>query len=136
MSSAAVDRLTARGHRHVEAFCLMWYACECGHRERFWNSRDGVTPFGTLCPSCGQPTLSHVDWHLDIYAPQHKPVVGQRVWVDMTRQRAEHWVRSRLKAFDAQGHRPSATFEQLVDNVFVHGPEPDLVITGYKEFEA
>jgi len=47
------QRLTPLGHRHVEAFCLMHYACDCGHHEVIWNSRDGVTPFTAPCPSCG-----------------------------------------------------------------------------------
>lgn len=90
---------TAQGHMHKEAFCLMWYGCRaCGHRERIWNSRDGVTPFCTLCPSCNHPELQHVDWGLDIYAPSHTPAIGQRVWVSMTRERAEAIARRRIKA--------------------------------------
>lgn len=58
-------------YEHAEAFCLMWYGCKCGHRERIWNSRDGVTPFGMGCPSCGG-SMSHVDWQKDILAPQHQ----------------------------------------------------------------
>ena len=41
------------GHNHREAFCLMWYACPCGHAERYWNSRDGVTPFMIGCEAKG-----------------------------------------------------------------------------------
>lgn len=69
----------------------MWYACVpnpfdarprgCGHRERAWNSRDGVTPFAAACPSCGG-TMSHVDWGRDEYAPGHRPHEGQAVWRD------------------------------------------------------
>lgn len=70
-------------HNHAEAFCLMWYACECGHRERIWNSRDGVTAFGFGCPSCGNTCL-HVDWKLDHFFPQYKPYRGQRFWRDGT----------------------------------------------------
>ena len=29
-------------YQHREAFCLMWYACECGHRERFWERRTAL----------------------------------------------------------------------------------------------
>jgi hypothetical protein len=63
-------------YQHKEAFALMWYACACGHRERFWNSRDGVTPFGGIeCPSCGEKGmsmtggLSHIRFDLDEHAP-------------------------------------------------------------------
>lgn len=72
-------------YRHKEAFCLMWYACTaCDHRERIWNSRDGVTPFGMRCPSCGGTTLLHVDWGRDECAPSHKPNPGQRFFRDGT----------------------------------------------------
>jgi hypothetical protein len=134
-TATAEPRRTARGHLHVEAFCLMWYACRCGHRERIWNSRDGVTPFAMLCPSCEQPNLQHVDWKLDQYAPQHKPAPGQRQWVDMTRERAERYVRGRLASMKSQGYTPEATFEQLVDQQFTHGVGPDLVVTGYVDEE-
>ncbi|QQO30763.1 hypothetical protein JJC00_18945 [Bradyrhizobium diazoefficiens] len=75
---------------HREAFALMWYACECGHRERIWNSRDGVTPFGGIqCTSCGGKGfetrgLTHVDWNLDIRSTDHKLISGQRFFRDGT----------------------------------------------------
>jgi hypothetical protein len=56
--------------KNGDAFMLYWYACvegppyytkirgilkrmrsdPCGHRERIWNMRDGVVPFGTHVP--------------------------------------------------------------------------------------
>jgi hypothetical protein len=131
VSAVNGKRRTARGHQHAEAFRLMWYGCQCGHRERIWNSRDGVTPFGTLCPSCDRPDLQHIWWNQDQYAPDHKPAFGQRVWIDMTRESAGSYVRARLKQMEAQGDKPQATFDQLVDNFFEHGTPPDMVVTGY-----
>jgi hypothetical protein len=68
-------------YQHKEAFALMWYACACGHRERFWNSRDGVTPFGGIqCPSCGEQGmsmtggLSHIRFDLDECVPESQAV--------------------------------------------------------------
>lgn len=81
---------------HRKAFCLMWYACKCGHRERIWNSRDGVTPFGTACPSCGD-IMDHVDWKQDERAPQHKLRTGQRFWRDGTPDDAEAIMRRRIE---------------------------------------
>jgi DNA-directed RNA polymerase subunit RPC12/RpoP len=81
-------------YQHKEAFALMWYRCDaCGHTERFWNSRDGVTPFGGVqCPSCGlqglHGGLSHYGFHLDECVPNHKPYPGQRIWRDGTQQEA------------------------------------------------
>jgi len=95
-------------YKHKEAFALMWYACKCGHRERLWNSRDGVTPFGFGCPSCGgtlgEQGLLHVWWNLDRCVPDHVPHSGQRVWRDGTREDAEAILRDRQEAFTEAGH--------------------------------
>lgn len=82
---------------HKEAFCLMWYACDkCRHRERIWNSRDGVTPFGTTCPSCGG-IIRHADFQLDKPAPDHKLHSGQKFWRDGTPDEAEAIMRLRIE---------------------------------------
>lgn len=70
----------ARRHNHREAFCLMWYRCDCGAVLRAWNSRDGVTPFGVNCPSCGEARMMHDRWDEDEYAPHHKPHKGQLIF--------------------------------------------------------
>lgn len=87
----------SHGHNHGEALCLMWYACTCGHQERIWNSRDGVTPFGASCPSCGNGNLTHVRWREDKYSPDHKLVRGQRFWRDGTPDEAEAIMRRRIE---------------------------------------
>jgi ribosomal protein S27E len=90
------------GHSHGEAFMLMTYACEaCGHRETIWNSRDGVTPFGCGCPSCGK-TLNHVEWQSDVYAPNHKLRPRQRFWRDGTPDEAEAIMRRRIDQMRGQ----------------------------------
>lgn len=92
------QRLTPRGHVHGEAFCLMWYECRgCGARERIWNSRDGVTPFGMGCTSCGGHDMLHANWATDEYAPQHKLHDGQRFWRDGTPDEAEAIMRRRIE---------------------------------------
>ena len=98
-------------HRHVEAFKLMWYECGCGHRERAWNSRDGVTPFGTQCPSCGG-NLQHVD--MDEYAPAHQPFIGQLVWRDGTPDEAVRIIRRRIKIYNETER------ERYVDELIVN----------------
>lgn len=92
-------------YRHKEAFALMWYACECGHRERIWNSRDGVTPFGLSCTSCGTANLRHVDWHLDQHTPEHCLFKGQRFWRDGTADEAIAIIERRIERF-AEAGRP------------------------------
>lgn len=90
--------------RHPEAFALMWYACTCGHRERFWNSRDGVTPFGgILCSSCGEGDLRHVDWSADTCKPDHKLVVGQRFFRAGTAIDAVRIIERRIKHQNVMG---------------------------------
>lgn len=98
-------RLTARGHMHAEAFCLMWYECRnraCGHRERIWNSRDGVTPFGMQCPSCGGNELLHAYFGSDLYAPEHVLRRGQRFWRDGTPDEAAAIMERRIDAMRNQ----------------------------------
>lgn len=76
---------------------LMWYSCrECGHRERIWNSRDGVTPFGCGCSSCGG-SMTHVEWDKDTYAPDHQLLRRQRFWRDGTPDEAEAIMRRRIE---------------------------------------
>lgn len=91
-----LEQLMAGKYRHGEAFALMWYACTCGHRERIWNSRDGVTPFGLGCPSCGSPTLRHVDWQRDQCTPSHQLHRGQRYFRDGTAAEASVIVERRI----------------------------------------
>ena len=77
----------ARGCFHQEAFCLMQYASKDGsERELIWNSRDGVTPFCILSRSGVE--MQHVNWKQDRYVPQHLPRVGDRIFVDLTFERA------------------------------------------------
>lgn len=123
-------------YKHKEAFCLMWYGCPCGHRELMWNSRDGVTPFGTLCPSCDEPSLEHVWWNQDLCKPDHKPAPGQRVWVSMTQAEAARHAEARIASAKAQGderERSKKVFEALVAHIYQDGEAPDLVVTGYRE---
>jgi hypothetical protein len=95
---------------HKEAFCLMWYACKsCGHRERIWNSRDGVTPFGCDCPSCSAGIMHHVRWEDDACTPDHNLKVGQKFWRDGTADEAEGIMRRRIEK--AKGTRWEATAE-------------------------
>ena len=90
--------------KHKEAFALMWYSCHCGHQERIWNNRDGVTPFCTSCPSCGQASLRHTMWGLDKPAPDHQPHPGQRVWRDGTQEEAVAMMERRIASMRAAGH--------------------------------
>jgi hypothetical protein len=130
-------------HNHKEAFYLMWYGCRqspgapkdvgCGHRERIWNSRDGVTPFTTSCPSCGGE-LMHINWGQDAYAPEHKLHQGQRFWRNITREEAMITAHRRIeyvkKYYPSEQPRTEAEeqtlFENLADSIYREGTAPWL----------
>jgi len=145
MNAGAAERI-AKGQKHVEAFCLMRYECAglkvegglrgarpkgCGHHEIIWNSRDGVTPFITQCPSCGGDLL-HAYFASDKYALDHKPHRGQRIWRDGTLAEWEKVFLARL--LDADPLRDRKEAEQIAngyarDEVDRHSPWLD--VTGY-----
>lgn len=101
--------------KHKEAFCLMWYACQCGHRERIWNSRDGVTPFGCRCPSCGDLTLGHTDFSGDVVAPNHKLHQGQKFWRDGAPDEAVRITQKRIEFANCRGVvLPAEHVEQMM----------------------
>lgn len=78
-------------YEHKEAFCLMLYRDTAGNEEWIWNSRDGVTPF---CIESRQGLQAqHVDWHRDSYVPDYKPKPGERIFVDLTIERAREFRR-------------------------------------------
>ncbi len=97
-------------HRYGEAYMLMWYICKsCRAREMIWNSRDGVTPFGINCPSCGE-IMNHVDWNSDRYEPNHQLNGDQRFFRDGTPDEAETIIRARIERL--QNHYPLSDQEQ------------------------
>lgn len=62
-----------------------------GEVEVLWNSRDGVTPF-VITSKAGNPA-KHIDWHLDRYAPDYEPAVGDRIFDDKTLDECRAWRR-------------------------------------------
>lgn len=123
----------------------MWYACvgnrpgppgpvartagapPCGHRERFWNSRDGVTPFGLNCPSCEEGILQHVEWNLDRFVPGHIVRPHQGVWVDMPYERHVEIAKHMLARAQLSGHLMSISPEEWLDKTPLRAGEPMLV---------
>jgi hypothetical protein len=113
-------------YNHKEAFCLMTYRCQdCGHEERIWNSRDGVTPFGMTCLKCHGHNMLHVDWHRDECNPHHIPEPGQGVWIDIPPNLRAPAARARIASFDGTEYeldfgseRWTTVFDSLVDDTF------------------
>lgn len=122
-------------YQHKEAFCLMQYRCRCGHHEVIWNSRDGVTPFSMVCPSCGEPDMCHINFGADRFAPDHKPHFGQRMWVTMTQERALYLARLRTAHLNPK-HRTEDFIDQVAESIYHNGTAPDLVVFGYEIKEA
>ena len=89
MGNSVTTRVSA--FKHKEAYCRMTYTCkECGHSERVWNGRDGVTPFLIKCSKCNANNgMRHVNWQEDSCMPLFQPQKGERYFVHRTRQRAK-----------------------------------------------
>lgn len=95
-------------YQHGEAFALMRYTCkECRHSEVIWNSRDGVTPFCFQCPSCGESTITHVDFWMDTCVPDWQLKPFQKFWRDGTPEEAEAIIRARISSMAAAGQPTS-----------------------------
>lgn len=94
-------------YKHAEAYCLMTYACtniKCNHLEKIWNSRDGVTPFGCQCPSCGQATLMHyVRGFIADPQENYKLNHGQKFWRNMHAHEAIDILNSMIAQIKKQG---------------------------------
>jgi len=113
-------------YNHIEAYCLMTYRCQdCGFEEVLWNSRDGVTPYGTNCPRCGSMEMLHVDWSKDKYAPSHIPEPGQGIWIDIPESLRGAAARVRIACFEGTEfelepgtERWAQVFAGLVDDTF------------------
>lgn len=85
---------------------LMAYVCSgCGRREVLYNARDGVTPPSVGCRWCGAPAR-HSEPHRDVYAPDHVPAVGDRLFLDTSRATlVEAWRAFARQVWNA-GDRP------------------------------
>jgi hypothetical protein len=126
------QRLTARGHRHAEAFCLMTYRTEDGAEiERIWNSRDGVTPF--IVSSRDGREMRHVEWSRDEYLPDRQPQAGERIFVDLTPEIAERHARERVERYwddpEYPMSRMCATKDEAIATLAKYEPGAPTLIT-------
>lgn len=91
-------------YNHTEAFWLMTYTCQdCGHKKEIWNSRDGVTPFGTRCMACGENNMLHKGPHE--YAPNHVSRQGQYIWIDFPASLRLPFGRGRVQSGDGTDYQ-------------------------------
>lgn len=110
-------------YQHTEAYCIMFYKCDkCHAVERFWNSRDGVTPFVVLrrCALC-QGDMQHFEFHMDECNPDHRPYRGQGVFTDMPDALKRTYAHLRALSFRAEGYEIDADTERAVEKDFQPG---------------
>lgn len=106
----------------------MTYRSDDGTQEEvIWNSRDGVTPF--VITSRSGKEMSHVDWRSDQCIPNYKPQVGERVFVDLTYEKALEYAQRNLAKYASMGwdmtDAPSP--ENLAEDYMKPKGAPDLV---------
>lgn len=119
-------------YNHKEAFCLMLYKCEkCGKVEQLWNSRDGVTPFIINCIDCGGEAI-HIEWNSDRCVPDYRPYPGQRIFVNMTREKAEEIAKKRIKHYNKLGFNKFMAQEEILkevtEGIWMEGKAPYIQI--------
>jgi hypothetical protein len=122
-------------HKHNEAFKVMIYEDGEGRRELLWNSRDGVTPY-VVATRDGKGEMHHVEWSRDRYAPDHVPEVGDRIFVDLTRDLAaeratvyveKHWGNKEMNGVRASFSSKEEAIAQFADAWYGEGGQPALV---------
>lgn len=116
-------------YNHQEAFCLMKYRTDDGLEEEIiWNSRDGVTPF--VIPFLSGKSGTHVEWRSDRCVPDHTPQPGDRVFVDLTQERAFYLASKNLTRWqndpNMKQYGPFPDVEDLAKSYLQDGA-PDLV---------
>jgi hypothetical protein len=111
---------------HREAWCHMHYVGKGRSGSimiRIWNSRDGVTPFITICKEYGIE-LQHVNWQEDVCEPFYKPKKGDLIWRDLTTDEAIEIGRKKFdgikKELEAMG---KMTLEEIKINFPYRTPE-------------
>lgn len=120
---------------HKEAFCLMKYRDAHGNEEIIWNSRDGVTPF--IVRNKQGNEAQHVDWNRDVFAPNHTPAIGDRIFVDLTRERAREIALRRVETWWDGGENvpPMSEYydskeeaiESIIAGMYQGGESVDLI---------
>lgn len=89
-------------YKHAEAFCLMTYQSDDGTEEEIiWNSRDGVTPF-VITMKSGK-TGKHINWRNDRRVLDYVPQPGERIFIDLTREKAVEYARRNLRRWEDDG---------------------------------
>ena len=92
-----------------DAWKLMIYVCDdCQHKERIWNARPHVTPFGGVpCPTC-PGHMTHAFFGSDKLVRDHAPVEGDLIFIDLPPELALIYARRLLANYPDQENPPAA----------------------------
>ncbi|MCK4957813.1 MAG: hypothetical protein KAT00_00400 [Planctomycetes bacterium] len=129
-------------HKYAEAWKIMHYVCEvCGHHEILYNGRNGVTPFMIGCgrgPERCNGSAQHDQWSKDYLSPQFRPLIGMRVFVDLTQEEFEESARRRIESYDAvlalqfieRFGSKEAGIKEIIESGFSEGAPTTIVWNG------
>ncbi|KKN18268.1 hypothetical protein LCGC14_0957570 [marine sediment metagenome] len=117
-------------NQNPSTHCLATYQCKaCGHKERIWNSRTGVTPFCVPCINCKKPntTAHHVDWDKDTYEPDYQPQQGERIFITWSRKSIEAHLRSGMVDLGFDVITETEQLHKLIEEGYENGIHPNLI---------
>jgi DNA-directed RNA polymerase subunit RPC12/RpoP len=109
----------------------MEYRCQdCSKEEMLWNSRDGVTPFIIGCRFCGGEAR-HIDWKADVRHTNYQPQPGERIFIDMTPEKAKEIATKRVESAKGTEYEiPEADREAIIEDIakdlYGDGTTPDI----------
>ena len=111
-----------------DAWKLMIYVCDaCQHKERIWNARPHVTPFGGIpCPDCAG-YMTHAFFGSDEIVRDHVPVAGALIFIDLPPELALIYARRLLANYPGRPNPPPAE-ELALSNMSDFGGHPPHAI--------
>ena len=102
---------------------------DCKIIEIIWNSRDGVTPFCVGCQNC-DGTMRHINWQHDACKRDHKSKEGDRIFIDLTFEKAKRLAIHRMVQFGESEDSLSGDVESLARSFMEPTGQPDCVVFG------
>ena len=114
-----------------DAYLLMVYACNCGHKEVIWNSRDGDVPFSVPCSKTECNSVMSRTNDLNIRRKNPKLPHGSKYFVDMTEVRANLLAFETCSMLQRRGTLSSDDFDaklaKLSKSFYADGKAADLL---------
>lgn len=143
LASMALSHAPQPAHKvyYTKSYFLTYSCALCGQQDRVYNARDGLVSNYFVCHGCveGAQKLQPGS----VFAPDHVPVPGQRMWVDMTVLRAQALALRQLLYSSKFEHLTPTTamqdpefikdFQGRWTTLYGDGHSPDLIIQGYVE---